>query len=90
MHSKEIQELINENSGLFWYIPAREKKNISLGLLVETILNYGDEKSIRKLFELVGISEVSDIFYKQISGKRVNYFPQVINFFNLYFQRHVQ
>jgi len=90
MHSKEIQEFINENSGLLWYIPQREKKNISLGLLVETILNYGDEKSIRKLFELVGISEVADIFYKQISGKRVNYFPQVINFFNLYFQRHAQ
>jgi len=46
MHSKEIQEFINENSGLLWYIPQREKKNISLGLLVETILNYGDEKSI--------------------------------------------
>ncbi|MBL7111870.1 MAG: hypothetical protein ISS19_08015 [Bacteroidales bacterium] len=90
MHNKEIQEFISENSSLLWYIPDREKINISLDLLVETILNYGDEKSVQKLFDLVGINEVADIFDKQISGRRVNYFPQVINFFNLYFQRHAQ
>ncbi len=90
MRRKGIRDLINENSSLFWYIPEQEKENISPELLVETILNYGNEKSARKLFDLMGINEVADIFYKHISGKRVNYFPQVINFFNLYFQRHAQ
>ena len=90
MHRKGIRDLINENSSLFWYIPEQEKENISPELLVETILNYGNEKSVRKLFDLMGINEVADIFYKHISDKRVNYFPQVINFFNLYFQRHAQ
>lgn len=90
MHSKEILELINENSSLFWYIPDQEKENISPELLVETIFNYGDEKSVQRLFDLMGINEVAVIFYKHISGKRVNYFPEVINFFNLYFQRHAQ
>jgi len=89
MRRKELRELIKENSSLFWYIPEQEKENISPELLVETVLNYGDEKSVRRLFDLMGINEVADIFYKHISGKRVNYFPQVVNFFNLYFQRHV-
>jgi hypothetical protein len=90
MRRKELRELINENSRLFWYIPEQEKENISPELLVETVLNYGDEKSVRRLFNLMGINEVADIFHKHISGKRVNYFPQVVNFFNLYFQRHAQ
>jgi hypothetical protein len=89
MCRKDLRELIKENSSLFWYIPEQEKENISPELLVETVLNYGDEKSVRRLFDLMGINEVADIFYKHISGKRVNYFPQVVNFFNLYFQRHV-
>ena len=84
------RDFIKENSSLLWYIPEHEKRNISLELLVETILNYGDEKSVKRLFDLVGINEVAKIFYKHISGKRVNYFPQVVNFFKLYFQRHAQ
>jgi hypothetical protein len=90
MHSKEILDFIRENSSLFWYIPDQEKENISPELLVETIFNYGDEKAVQKLFLLMGINNVADIFYRQISGERVNYFPAVINFFNLYFQRHAQ
>ena len=90
MHSKEILDFISENSSLFWYIPDQEKENISLELLVETIFNYGDEKAVQKLLHLMGINHVADIFYKQISGERVNYFPEVINFFDLYFQRHAQ
>ena len=73
MGRKELRELIKENSSLFWYIPEQEKENISPELLVETVLNYGDEKSVRRLFDLMGINEVADIFYKHISGKRVNY-----------------
>jgi hypothetical protein len=90
MHCKEIRKLINEYSNLFWYIPDQDKENISPELLVEIIFNYGDEKAVQKLFDLMGIDNVADIFYRQISGERVNYFPAVINFFNLYFQRHVQ
>lgn len=89
-HTSEIREFIRENGKLFWYVPEQEKENISLESVVETILNYGNERSVKKLFNLVGINKVADIFYKQVSGKRVNYFPQVINYFNLYFQRHAQ
>lgn len=90
MNSPEIKEFIKENSSLFWYIKEEEKQNISIGFLIETILNFGDEKSVKKLFDLVGINKVAEIFYKQTSGKRVNYQKRTVHFFNLYFKRHAQ
>ncbi|MCD4795131.1 MAG: hypothetical protein K8R54_18005 [Bacteroidales bacterium] len=87
-NSPEIKEFIKENSSLFWYIPEEKKQDISHEVLVEFILNYGDEKSVKKLFNLLEINYVADIFYKQTQRKRVNYFPQVTNFFNLYFQKY--
>ena len=95
MNTPEIKEFIKENKGLFWYIKESEKENISHGVLVEFILNYGDEKSVKKLFDLLGLEYVAKIFYEQthkegpIASKRVNYFKRTAHFFNLYFKRHV-
>jgi len=88
MNDTKIKEYIKENRSLFWWIKDSEKENVSIELLVETILNYGNEKSIKRLFELVGIKRVASIFYKQTSRKRSNYYPQTINFFKLYFEKN--
>jgi ABC-type nitrate/sulfonate/bicarbonate transport system ATPase subunit len=88
MNGLEIKEFIRENSSLFWYIKEDAKENISIELLVETILNYGNEKGVKKLFDLVGIKKVAEIFYKQISGTRVNYLPRTVHFFDLYFKKN--
>ena len=90
MNSPEIKQFIKENASLFWWINEDEKKNISLNLLVEAILNYGDEKTVKRLFELVGLNQVAEIFYKHTTGLRSNYFPRTQHFFNLYFQKHTQ
>ncbi|MBF0397619.1 MAG: hypothetical protein HQK78_12645 [Desulfobacterales bacterium] len=87
----DIQNLIQENSFLFWWVPEDKKKNISLDSLVEAILNYGDEKSVKKLFDILGIKTVADIFRKNTTNKsRINYFPRVINYFHLYFTKYVK
>lgn len=86
MNDVEIKKFIKKNGHLFWWIKEEEKENISINLLVETILNYGNEKSVKRLFELVGIKRVAEIFYRQISERRKNYYPQTINFFKLYFR----
>jgi hypothetical protein len=83
-------DLIQRNRHLFWYVPEEEKQNISLEALVEAILNYGDLDAVSLLFNQVGITVVASIFFKQINQERVNYFPQVINFFTLYFNRYAQ
>ena len=82
------QELIVRYGHLFWYVPEQDKENISLDALVETILNYGDLDAVRYLIRLIGVTNVAEIFFRQINQKRVNYFPQVINFFTLYFNRN--
>jgi hypothetical protein len=87
---KEIQKFIRERSSLFWYIQEEKKTEISIDFLVEMILNYGDEKDVKRLFELFGINETARIFRHQISQNRVNYFPQVVNYFTLYFNQHAQ
>lgn len=89
-HKKEVLAFIKDHSSLFWYIPDEKKENISINLLLETILNYGDQKSIKNLFELIGIDKASEIFNMQVSNRRNNYFAPVKNFFQLYFNRHAQ
>jgi len=88
MQRLKIREFIRENRPLFWYIKEDAKESISIELLVETILYYGNENNIKKLFDLVGIKKVAEIFYKQISGNRVNYPPRTVHYFDLYFKKH--
>jgi hypothetical protein len=78
--SKEIKQFIRENEALFWGVKPDERENISLNVLVETILNYGNEKRVKTLFDLIGVKTVADIFFRQISGKRSNYHQRTKHF----------
>jgi hypothetical protein len=88
MNKPEIKEFIKEYSYLFWWIKPEEQEHISLNLLTEAILHYGDLHDINRLFELIGIQTVAEIFSRQISGMRTNYPSETVNFFTLYFQKH--
>lgn len=88
IEDSKIQDLIKENSHLFWWVPDKKKKDISIDSLVEAILNYGDAESVRKLFDYYGIQNVAEIFYKQISGNRTNYMKQTVHYFSLYFKKY--
>ena len=87
---EEIKKFIREHSSLFWYVKDDAKEKISMEFLVETILNYGGLEDIKQLFELIGIDKSAEIFFKQVNRTRCNYFPQVKNFFTIYFNRHAQ
>ncbi len=89
-NSPEIRALINEYHHLFWYIPEKEKENISHELLVETILNYGDMNAVKKLFGIMGINETAKVFFTATGRKKLNYFPEIHNFFTLFFKRYAQ
>ena len=89
-HSPELKAFIQEHGYLWWWMPEEKKKLLSLNSVVEAILNHGTEKSVKKLFELIGLNRVSEIFFRQISGRRPNYNKRTIHFFKLYFQRHAQ
>lgn len=88
MDPKALKAYIRQHSDLFWDIREEAKENLSLSAVVETILKYGHISDIRELFEITSIQKVSEIFYRQTSGKRINYPRRTIHFFKQYFARH--
>jgi len=88
MNNPELKNFINEYSYLFWYTPEDKKENISEGLLIETILNYGDLEAIKKLFSIIGIKKASEIFFNSKGRKKLNYYPEIYNYFTLFFKRY--
>lgn len=82
-------EYIKQHASLFWYTPEAKKEEISDNLLVETILNYGTMEDVKALFDLMGMEKVADVFFSAKGRQKLNYFPQVYNFFTLVFNRYV-
>jgi len=88
----DLSTFINNHKSLFWFTPEEKLDQISLAVLIETILNYGTMDDVRELFRLVGIKTVAEIFFESIQKserRRNNYFPDVENYFTLYFKKHV-
>ena len=88
MYNSEIKAFIREKSSLFWSIPEDKKEEISPALLVETILNYGTMDDVRKLIKLMGKEEVSRIFFSARGRQKLNYYPEIYNYFSLLFKKY--
>jgi len=88
MKNTDLKAFIREKSSLFWYTPDEKKGEISHELLVETILNYGSLEDIRRLVKLLGRDEVSRVFFSATGRKKLNYYPEIHNFFTLVFSKH--
>jgi len=85
-----LQHFILDNAPLFWYVKLEAKIDLSIEAVVETILNYGDMPELKRLFDIVGIHNVANIFFRQISRPWINYHPRTVNFFKPYFAKHAQ
>jgi hypothetical protein len=88
MNTPEVKAFIRQHSNLFWYTPEDKKEDIGPELLVETILNYGTMDDVKDLLKILGIKEISRIFFSAEGRKKLNYYPEVYNFFSLYFKRY--
>lgn len=88
MNNPEVKAFIRQHSSLFWYIPEDKKEDIGPELLVETILNYGTLDDVRNLFKVFGIKETARVFFDAEGRKKLNYYPEVYNFFSLYFKKY--
>ncbi len=90
-HSPEVKAFIRRHSVLFWYTPEDKKEDISEEFLVETILNYGDLKSVKELIFLLGIKRISKIFFDSINlseRRKGNYHELTLNYFSLLFKTY--
>ena len=89
MRSPEVKKFIEDHGSLFWYTPAPKGETVTDELLVETILNYGDMDDLKGLFSVMDIKNVAKIFWGMTGRKKLNYFPEIHNYFNLYFKKYV-
>lgn len=90
MRSPELKAFIQQHSALFWYTPQDKKEDISDELLIETTLNYGTIDDFIQLKKIMGGSNLADIFMGLKGRKKMNYYPEIYNFFYLYFQKYAQ
>ncbi len=81
-----IGDFVRKRKYLFW--STKNYDGLSNEVVVEAILNYGDMNDVRELISFLGMQEVAKIFYKQTNRPRINYRPEVKNYFQLYFQKY--
>lgn len=88
MNSPEIKKFIREHSSLFWYTPEDKKEEISNELLVETTFNYGNINDVKKLIDIMGIDKLSEVFSGLHGRKKLNFYPEMYNFFSMLIKRY--
>ncbi|MBW7867493.1 MAG: hypothetical protein H3C31_04110 [Brumimicrobium sp.] len=87
--SEKIHDFLIRNRDLFWHFDKSKLDTLPLDVIVEYILNYGSQDDVKELISIFGIKKVSETFFKNTKGRqRTNYFPEVSNFFTLYFNRN--
>ena len=88
MRTEALKNFIRENGSLFWYTPEDKGEKVTDELLVETMLNYGTLDQIKELFQLMGIQTAAEVFRNMTGRKKLNYFPAIWNYFDLYFDKY--
>jgi hypothetical protein len=88
MRTQAVKDFIQEHQALFWYSPDNKCETVSDELLVETIINYGTMQDIRTLFAVMGLQNVATIFRQMAGRKGLNIYPELRNYFELYFNKY--
>ena len=81
----ELQKFIKKRKYLFWDV---RLESLDESAVVERILNYGDWDDVQRMFKIIGIKKVAEIFKKQTLGLRNNYDKKIKNYFSLYFNKY--
>lgn len=87
-----IQQFIKKRPHLFWYVGKQNLEKLNEYSIVEHVLNYGNWDDVQEMIGILGIQRVAEIFrYKSTPDKfgRQNYRPEIIHYFNMYFNRHI-
>jgi len=84
-----IHTFIKERLHLIWYVSdfdALDEESV-----VEAVLNYGNWEDVQELIVVLGIGKVAEIFRMNSQPSemhRMNYRPEVKNYFTLYFKKY--
>ena len=85
-NTKKLTNFIKKRPYLIWY--SKNYEGFSAEVIVEAALNYGNWDDVQKLIKIIGIKKMARIFRKQTRRKRVNYYPEIVNYFQLYFKKY--
>ena len=88
MRDEAVKAYIRERGALFWYSPGDKGETVGDELLVEHVLNYGTMEDVRELFRVMGLQRVAEVFKGMTGRKKMNFYPEIWNFFNLVFTRY--
>jgi len=81
-----LDNFVKEKPYLFWYI--KDLDGLSKESVVENVLNYGDFDDFKRILDIIGMNNVAEIFRKQTARERINYRPEIKNYFTLYFNKY--
>jgi len=87
MRTEAVKDFIRKHQALFWYSPEDKAETVSDELLVETMLNYGSMQDIQELFSIMKLDVVASIFREMTGRKQSNIYPEISNYFALYFNK---
>lgn len=86
-----INEFIKRRPYLIWWV--RDYDKLKAESIVEATLNYGDWNDVQALIKILGIKKVAEIFRAKSKPSKIgrqNYRPEVIHYFNLYFNKYAR
>ena len=86
-----IHQFIKKRPYLVWYVKDLGKLNKES--IVEHVLNYGDWDDVQEMIKILGMKKTAEIFRRKSTPSKVgrqNYRPEIIRYFNLYFNKHIR
>lgn len=86
-----IHQFIKKRPFLIWYVPKKSLGKLPESSIVEHVLNYGDWDDVQKMIKILGMRKTAAIFREKSKPSpmgRQNYRPEIIRYFNLYFDKH--
>ena len=88
-YADKLADFIEARKELVWYV--KNPRNLDDDAIVEAVLNYGDWNDVQEMIEIMGIENAAAAFRrtsKPDKFRRTNYYPEVTNYFELYFNKY--
>lgn len=82
----KARDYIRTRPYLMW--STSDYNSLSMEVIVESILNYGDWNDFLFIKDLIGVKNLSMIFEGILKKRRVNLRPPTINYFKMYFNKY--
>ena len=85
-----IHQFIKKRPYLVWYV--KDLNKLDEASIVEHVLNYGDWDDVQGMIKILGMKKTAKIFREKSTPSpmgRQNYRPEIVHYFNLYFNKHV-